>query len=248
MENWQKWHNLQLQIWSEACSSESETQSPQPVNLLMPSSLPAVNISTPPTQLLDDIDFVEIAEDREFITHHSGLHGEYSKSDRLDMIRHTLADLEATNSSWPIIINRACIYSFTYPDLLAQAEVSQIGVGIITAVHGIPTDPNAIIDIQFCPPKGAKPAGKGRPNTLYQNIHADICMGFNMKYVSRKGKKVENEDRNLPRTVLLAFNLELNKSNGKFSERRNFFDSRYNLTSKEIAHSVISKYYCSKTN
>jgi hypothetical protein len=189
----------------------------------------------------DDVALVEMEDHREFVCHDSGVHGAFSSRDRLGMVRKTLVDVESTNKNWPIMVNMGCIYSFTYPDRVENKDKSQIGVGIIRDVKGKPDDPDVLIDIQFCPPKGAKPAGPGRPDTLYQNISAETA--FNLNYKSKKGKKVENEDKNLPRSVLLAFNLELNKSNGKFSERRNCSDSRYNCSSIELAHTVITQYY-----
>ena len=99
-----------------------------------------------------------------------------------------------------------------------QDDVVQIGVGIITKIHGDPSDPQALFDIKFCPPKGAKPQkGSSRPDTLYQDIRGD--MKFNQHYLSKRGKKIESEDCNLEKDVLLAFNLTL-KKDGAFGSTR----------------------------
>ena len=37
----------------------------------------------------------------------------------------------------------------------SEEEVTQIGVGIIEKVHGDPASPTALVEIRFCPPKGA---------------------------------------------------------------------------------------------
>ena len=106
----------------------------------------------------------------------------------------------------------------------------QIGVGIITKIHGDPSDPQALFDIKFCPPKGAKPqkgSGSSRPDTLYQDIRAD--MKFNQHYLSKRGKKIESEDCNLEKDVLLAFNLTLKKDDAFGSTRLR--EVMYNITS-----------------
>ena len=71
-------------------------------------------------------------------------------------------------------------------------------------------------------------------------------MAYNVNYKSRAGKKVENEDRNLPRKVMLAFNLELNKSDGKFCKKRRN-DSIYNASSYMLAENVIREFYANKS-
>jgi hypothetical protein len=76
----------------------------------------------------------------------------------------------------------------------------------------IPQVQQPLSTFAFAPPKGAKPQKGSRPDMLYQDINADMC--FNLQYRSKTGKKVENEDRNLEREVLLAFNLDMNKSSG----------------------------------
>lgn len=94
-----------------------------------------------------------------------------------------------------------------------QEEVTQIAVGLVKKVHHYDVAHESSNNLQFCPPKGAQPASKGRPDTLCQDISANF--GYNLNYKSRQGKKVENKDRNLPRSVFLAFNIEINKSDGK---------------------------------
>ena len=38
-----------------------------------------------------------------------------------------------------------------------EEEITQIGENIIETVHGDLSSPTALLDIRFCPPKGAKP-------------------------------------------------------------------------------------------
>ena len=134
------------------------------------------------------------------------------------MVRLTLAQIETHNANIPVLLNLACIYKFQHTDRESGVEKTQIAVGIVTHQHNCPETGNLLYDIRFCPPKGAKPAAKNRPDTLYQNICAD--MGFNIHFKSRIGKKNEEEDKYLPRSVMLAFNLIINKSDGKFCKKR----------------------------
>ena len=71
--------------------------------------------------------------------------------------------------------------------------------------------------------------------TSVQDMHA-ICITD-----PSVGKKVEEEDNNLPRSVMLAFNLELNKDGTFCKRRRN--DTPNNMSSYELAENVISLFY-----
>ena len=115
----------------------------------------------------------------------------------------------------------------------------QIGVGIIKNIHGDPADPKALFDIKFCPPKGAKPQKGKRPDTLYQDINAD--MKFNTSYISKAGKKIESEDCNLEKDVFVAFNLTF-KKDGSFGGTK-LRDGKYNITSYALASHVIELFY-----
>ena len=84
------------------------------------------------------------------------------------------------NSTQPIFTGQGCIFKFEYPDLQNKTDRTQIGLGIIVAVHGDPASSTATFDIRFCPRKGAKPQTSKTPDTLYANIDAD--MAFNLKY------------------------------------------------------------------
>ena len=93
---------------------------------------------------------------------------------------------------------------------------------------------------KFCPPKGAKPQkGTSRPDALYQDIRAD--MKFNQHYLSKRGKKIESEDCNLEKDVLLAFNLTL-KKDGAFGSTR-LREGKYNITSLGLVAHVIQMFY-----
>ena len=115
----------------------------------------------------------------------------------------------------------------------------------IEKVHGDPASPTALVDIRFCPPKGAKPQKGARPDTLYQNINTDMC--FNLHNKSKTGKKVEEEDKNLERDVLLAFNLKANRSSGAFNKKNR--EGKYEMSSYAymlaIVTDVIELFYSS---
>ena len=67
-------------------------------------------------------------------------------------------------------------------------------------------------------------------------------MFFQFHYITRVGPKVESEDKNLPKEVMLAFNLELNKD-GSFCKRGGRGGQLYNASSYSVASSVITKFY-----
>ena len=68
---------------------------------------------------------------------------------------------------------------------LTHTMITQIAIGIITKVHGNNSSKDALVDIKFCPPKGAKHQTNTRPDTLYQNISA--TMSFNLNYKEHNG-------------------------------------------------------------
>ena len=78
-----------------------------------------------------------------------------------------------------------------------------------------------------------------RPDTLYQDINAD--MKFNTSFISKAGKKIESEDCNLEKDVFVAFNLTL-KKDGSFGGTK-LWDGKYNITSYALASHVIELFY-----
>jgi hypothetical protein len=182
----------------------------------------------------------------EIITHSSGIHGQFTDEQRLRQIREAIATAEEfRNPTEPVTAKKACIFIYCYFDVARQEDVHQIGVGIVENIQGDPASPSATFDLIFCPPKGSLPA-KGifgsksfRADTLYQDITCD--MSFNQHYTSKKGKKIESENKNLEKTSLLAFNLILNKQ-GNFCKKRDRKDSLYNMSSYEIAQAVIQEW------
>jgi hypothetical protein len=165
--------------------------------------------------------------------------GSFSKKQRLDMVRLSLSEVEHWQKNVAVHENMACIYNIQFPDRETNTINKQIAIGLVKQQHRCSETGKPLYDIRFCPPKGAKPAARNRPDTLYQNITAD--MAFNTSYKSKAGKKVEEEDNNQPRSVMLAFNLELNKD-GTFCKRR-LSDSPYNMSSYSIAANVIENFY-----
>ena len=131
--------------------------------------------------------------------------------------------------------NLGCIYKFVVAKPNG-AEVEQIAFGISESV----SEGNEKVGIRFCPPKGAKPQKGKSPDTLYQDIRADIQ--FQLQYKSKCGPRVESEDKNIDRSVLLAFNLEITKD-GSLGKKGSRGGQVYNASSYSVVASVIEKYY-----
>lgn len=145
-----------------------------------------------------------------------------------------------------IIENLACIYKYTYPNLVQKKDIEQIGVGIILNVHGDACGENATMDIRFCPPAGSKAQTLRRPDTLYQNISAS--MAFNLKYrLKKKGRAIFEPDveKNQPRSVLLAWNLDIT-SEGRFSKMPCIGVEAAGASSLQFANQVITSFYKKK--
>lgn len=208
--------------------------------LQFPSSLLARGPPDEPMQQqFEDCAFADLPDEQELVCHSSGKYGQFNKQDRLEMVRLSLAEIEAWQKDIAVIEGLGCIYKFTHEDRESKKEKTQIAVGIVKRVHECPDTHAMLYDIRFCPPVGAKAAKGKRPDTLYQDIASDFR--FQLNYKTRAGNRVEDEDNNLPRSVMLAFNLQLNKD-GRFCKVR-MGDSRYNVSSYELAQNVISGFY-----
>jgi len=135
-----------------------------------------------------------------------------------------------------VFLETACILKYDYPKFkMGKPQfVQQIGVAVIKAVHRDHSSPGATFDIQFSHPKGCKPQSSKCPDTLYQDIDAD--MSFKMNHTSKKGKmRVPDISKQLQKDVLLAFNLQINKSKHCFSKVR-LADSKYKMSSYAFAN------------
>jgi hypothetical protein len=233
-QNWNSWLEKNLQFWDPSAKTVQSGH----LSFPRPYDVRAAGYSANETIAeIEDSAMADLPDDVETLTHNSSLHGSFSKKNRLDIIRDYLSNVHSVHDDSVILTGLACIYQFEHIDGISGQQKEQIAVGIITQVH------ENLIDIQFCPPKGAKPQKGKRPDTLYQDINED--MNFNTSYRSKAGKKIECEDKNLERSVILAFNLELN-SNGSFSKKPQRADSLYNASSYTVAASVIKKFYSSK--
>ena len=71
-------------------------------------------------------------------------------------------------------------------------------------------------------------------------------MCFNLHYKSKTGKKVEEEDKNLERDVLLAFNLDIKRSSGAFHKCKKNREGKYEMSSYMLVTDVIELFYSSK--
>jgi hypothetical protein len=231
-ESWRSWKVRNQQMWDPNTKSAT-------FGVL---GLPRPFAERVPTNAAHEIDIEDSAlsdlpDKTETITHSSGQHGSFSKKNRLDMIRDFLSTVHAVRDVSVILTGLGCIYQFVHTDSITKEEKQQIAVGIVEDVR------DANVDIRFCPPKGARPQKGKRPDTLYQDIKEDMI--FNLSYKSKKGKRVECEDKDLHRSVLLAYNLEMN-ANGSFSKRPQRSDSIYNASSYAVAASVIKAFYARK--
>ena len=115
-----------------------------------------------------------------------------------------------TSTTSTVFSETACILKYDYPKFkMGKPQfVQQIGVAVIKAVHRDHSSPGATFDIQFSHPKGCKPQSSKCPDTLYQDIDAD--MSFKMNHTSKKGKmRVSDISKQLQKNVLLAFNQQI---------------------------------------
>ena len=246
MEHWNVWKQRELNRWT---SVSAEIGTLRAALMLLPSPYTSRERDQDANMqiLIEDSAPADLPEHIESICHNSGQHGTYSKRQKLDNLRVVIAEEECLTSTTATVFSEtACIFKYDYPKLImGQPQfVQQIGVGVIKAVHGDPSSPGATFDIQFCPPKGSKPQSSKRPDTLYQDIDAD--MSFKMNHTIKKGKmRMPDISKHLPKDVLLAFNLQINKSKHCFSKVR-LADSKYNMSSYAFANNVISSYYQSR--
>jgi hypothetical protein len=243
MNNWRTWLDHQEQIWAD------DRHSAHPDGFFVDVLFPRAIIERCPPAMVSSIVIEDVVDEdlpdtQQFVTHSSGEFGEFNRNERLQMIRLTLAQIEAHNSSVMVVENMGCIFQFTHVDRETKTEKNQIALGIVQKIHTDHITDEPLYDIRFCPPKGAKPASKKRPDSLYQDIKPE--MSFNLHYKSKNGKRVENEDKNLPRNVMLAFNLEMNKD-GTICKRR-MIDSKYNMSSFSLAENVITEFYARKSS
>lgn len=181
----------------------------------------------------------------EFVSHNSGKYGNLSKAAQREAFATlgNTADSNADCNPNEIIENLACIYKYTYPNLVQKKDIEQIGVGIVLKVHGDACGEDATVDIHFCPPAGSKAQTLRRPDTLYQNISAS--MAFNLKYrLKKKGSAVFEPDveKKQPRSVLLAWNLDVTRE-GKFSNMPCIGSEAAGASSLQFANQVITSFY-----
>ena len=195
MANWSAWLNEQIQIWDSNVLAQRKDCAP----LQFPRSLSErttiqedTYLESSEAEAVEDCAFADLDDDQETLTHSNFTQselGSFSKRQRLEMIRLSLADVETWQKNVIVHENMACIYSFKHEDRESKTEKSQIAVGLVKKEHVCSETGMLLYDIRFCPPKGARPASRNRPDTLYKDIAADLA--FNTHYQSKAGKKVE---------------------------------------------------------
>jgi hypothetical protein len=244
MQHWDMWLEAQKQCWDPTSKRFTYKNMAIPA----PFSMRVVSVDDCDAIMVADSAPAEFADTVEYVSNDSGKFGCLTKQQQRQALAiRGLGNLDCEseeNAVETILENMACIFTFKYPHLQSKTTVEQIGVGIITKVHGDPADKHCSVDIQFCPEKGAKCQTSKRPDTLYQNIQAS--MSFNTRYKIKKNKlRVPDISPNQPREVLLAWNLDLT-AQGTFGLEPRVGDHGNNFTSLQFAQSVISEYYESK--
>ena len=206
LSNWTTWLETETWRWSP----ESKRCTHAELVIPLPYSVRVVVLDeTNVANLVVDSAKPDMDDGVGYVTYDSGTYGSLTK----DQQREALANRDAimlpddTDSSEcvdTILENMACIYKFTYPHLQSGKTIEQIAVGIVVKVQNASTE-NALVDIRFCPAKGAKPQTAHRPDTLYQDISPTMC--FNVKYtttrkVAGSKLKVPDIETNQPHSVL----------------------------------------------
>ena len=246
LQNWSLWKDRELSRWGEVLQQViGDCDGARHGNLELP--LPyafRANVSAQSTEIMvEDSAPADLPDHLEQICHNSFHHGAFTSAQKLDSLRHVIADEEQVMSPTATVFSGlACIFKYEFPNKINGTIKTQIGVGIVSEVQGDPASPDATFDIRFCPPKGGRPQTATRPDTLYVNI--DAAKAYNMNFTVKRGnKRVPDLSKGVPKDVMLAFNLELNAA-GTFSKKR-LTDSKYNLSSFQLADSVINRYYSS---
>lgn len=192
----------------------------------------------------------EFDELTEYVTHKSNEFGVLSKQQQRKALMNRDQRFSTLEEHESEIEGLACIYKFNYPVFKQKQEINveQIAVGLVVKVHGDSSREDALVDIQFCPAKGAKPQTSKQPDTLYQDIQS--TMSFNVK--NRTKKKAGNYFLQVPdieekqqRSVLLAYNLDINKD-GTFGVIPRVGNHGSAVTSLQFADAVIKSYYESR--
>ena len=167
---------------------------------------------------MDDAAPSDLKDDTEYVTFDSDEYGEFSACDRLAMVREVLLD-ELMDPNAEIFEGTACIFKYEYE------RVENIMVGMVQKVFVDPeTKKINLIQVLNCPPKGAS------MDNLYVHINAE--QAFHLRY------KVKVTDT-IERSMLLAINLEINKSDGKFSKKRKS-GTKYSSSSYATAKMLFS--------
>lgn len=239
MANWNEWLTTQKHLWdpNTKIAKTIHLEIPKPYFMRAQSCNPPVAEN----EIIEDCAVPDLADTVEYVTHQSGEFGSFSKKQRLDIVRAVFVESPQTDE---VMLKLACIYKFTYPDMKQDAYVEQIALGVIVKIHQSTETEEESYDIRFCPPVGARPQTATKPDTLYQNIRAN--MQFNMKYQissGPKGRKVRVPDIEVqqPKSVLLAYNLVVN-SDG-FLSRQQMDNLALTSSSFDFAHNVIIEYY-----
>ena len=244
LDNWASWLEVETHRWSLGSKRNMHAQ------LLIPApySVRCVAVDDLAETLVVDSAKPDVDERTEYVSHDSGVFGSLTKDQQhAALAAHdgVFIDEEASSPEIDTILeNMACIYKFSYPHLQSGRIIEQIAVGIVVKVVDAASQ-DAVIDIRFCPPKGAKPQTHSREDTLYQDISAD--MTFNLKYLTTKKSgghklKVPDIETQQQRDVLLAYNLDITRD-GRFGKQPRVGGIGETYTSLQFAKGVIDRFY-----
>lgn len=237
LQNWDVWRSEQMHMWN--------------LNTKRSECLPVLSLPAPylarqqpiqrPLSTVQDVSLPDFCDTVEYVTHSSGRYGTFTKKQRNDLIVDSAVKI---SDNFPVMVNTGCIYQFTYPDKKKRVDVNQIAFGIVEKCHAGIEEGEYLYDIRFCPPQGAKAQTAHRPDTLYQDINEE--MKFNLHYKKSEGPKghkirVKDIETNQPRSILLAWNLQVN-SDGTLSSQP-LQSTELGISSRAFASVAIKEFY-----
>ena len=222
LENWNGWFREQTLMWTRTNLKEYLLLLPP---FIWPSSKQAQHCSNPlPT--IEPSERSDPAPGMQIIVHDSGIHGEFSKRQLVEMKRKQCIDKEAI-SVQDVVAEKGCIFRWVDEDDCAK---EYLWVGIVHAIEGSPSAPDCILVVRWCP--------RDRKRTYRLQISSDHT--FDTKYCKMRGPTAKYVTR-VKKENCLAFNLEFTNA-GKFDSKKRL-DGYLGSTLKEVATDVLEEYF-----
>ena len=102
---------------------------------------------------IEECALADVTEATEFVTFDSGKLGAFTKKERLEMVRLTLAELESWNKNLNTVVYENmymyCIYRFTHMDRSSEKEITQITVGSVVKNQSCPETGEELYDLIY---------------------------------------------------------------------------------------------------